>query len=90
MTTGPTIPPQALEALRQGNKIEAIKVLRVASGLGLKEAKDAIEAHMRQNPVSGMRQPVVVRTDQGNRSLWWLLALALIALLVYFGFSGSK
>jgi len=30
-------------ALAAGNKIEAIKLLREASGLGLKEAKDAVE-----------------------------------------------
>jgi ribosomal protein L7/L12 len=30
-------------ALASGNKIEAIKLLREASGLGLKEAKDAVE-----------------------------------------------
>jgi len=32
------------EALRAGNKIEAIKLHRGATGLGLKESKDEIEA----------------------------------------------
>lgn len=32
------------ELLRQNRKIEAIKRLRDATGLGLKEAKDAVEA----------------------------------------------
>ncbi len=32
------------DALRSGQKIEAIKLHREATGLGLKEAKDAIEA----------------------------------------------
>ncbi|AVQ00108.1 hypothetical protein C7S18_13255 [Ahniella affigens] len=32
-----------LEALGRGSKIEAIKLLREATGLGLKESKDAIE-----------------------------------------------
>ena len=32
------------EALRRGNKIEAIKLHREATGLGLKESKDAIES----------------------------------------------
>jgi ribosomal protein L7/L12 len=31
------------EALRAGNKIEAIKLYREHTGLGLKEAKDAVE-----------------------------------------------
>ena len=33
-----------LEMIRQGNKIEAIKLVREQSGLGLKEAKDLVEA----------------------------------------------
>ena len=33
-----------LELLQQGNKIEAIRIYREASGSGLKEAKDAVEA----------------------------------------------
>ncbi len=38
-----TVPPEAVDALRRGNKIEAIKRLRAASGLGLAEAKGAID-----------------------------------------------
>ncbi len=33
-----------MELLRQGNKIEAIKLYRAMTGLGLKEAKDAVDA----------------------------------------------
>ena len=43
-STGP-LPPDVVDALRRGNKIEAIKRLRTATGLGLAEAKDRIEAH---------------------------------------------
>ena len=35
---------QVREALRRGNKIGAIKILRDATGLGLAESKDAVEA----------------------------------------------
>lgn len=46
MTT-PTkpLPPDVVEALRRGNKIEAIKLMRRATRTGLAEAKGAIEAH---------------------------------------------
>lgn len=37
------LPPSVVIALRQGNKIEAIKLYREATGVGLKEAKEAIE-----------------------------------------------
>jgi ribosomal protein L7/L12 len=37
------IPPQAIELARAGNKIEAIKYYAQHSGVGLREAKDAID-----------------------------------------------
>jgi len=45
MTDPRSIPPQVLEALKRGNKIEAIKLLRQATGVGLAEAKGAIDSH---------------------------------------------
>lgn len=38
------LPSDVQDALQRGDKIEAIRVLREATGLGLKEAKDVIEA----------------------------------------------
>ena len=35
---------QVQDLIRRGNKIEAIKVYREQTGLGLREAKDAVEA----------------------------------------------
>jgi ribosomal protein L7/L12 len=37
------VPPAVIEALRSGNKIQAIKHYREATAVGLKEAKDFIE-----------------------------------------------
>ncbi|TRZ96713.1 MAG: hypothetical protein D4R84_06580 [Rhodocyclaceae bacterium] len=39
----PALSAEAIAALRRGNKIEAIKLVRVERNLGLKEAKDAVE-----------------------------------------------
>ena len=39
----PALNPKVQDALRRGNKIEAIKVYLELTGLGLAEAKDAIE-----------------------------------------------
>jgi ribosomal protein L7/L12 len=39
------LPPEVVNALKRGDKIEAIKMLRAARGIGLAEAKGAIEAH---------------------------------------------
>ena len=39
----PLISPQIQEALRRGNKIEAIKIYREQTGVGLAEAKQAVD-----------------------------------------------
>jgi hypothetical protein len=44
----PVAQSEALKWLRQGNKIEAIKAFRAATGVGLKEGKDAVDALERQ------------------------------------------
>src|SRR5262245_17299284 len=41
------LPPEVTAALITGNKIEAIKLLRQATGLGLKAAKDRLDAAAR-------------------------------------------
>jgi ribosomal protein L7/L12 len=41
--TGSDLPPEARTALAAGNKIEAIKILREQTGLGLAEAKDIVD-----------------------------------------------
>jgi ribosomal protein L7/L12 len=39
----PILSPQIQEALRRGNKIEAIKIYRELTGVGLAEAKQAVD-----------------------------------------------
>jgi ribosomal protein L7/L12 len=46
-----TLSPAIVDAIRRGSKIEAIKLYREATGLGLKEAKDYIEDLMRRGGV---------------------------------------
>jgi ribosomal protein L7/L12 len=41
--SNPSLSPQIQEALRRGNKIEAIKIYRELTGVGLAEAKQAID-----------------------------------------------
>jgi ribosomal L7/L12-like protein len=41
--SNPLFTPQIQDALRRGNKIEAIKIYRELTGVGLAEAKDAID-----------------------------------------------
>lgn len=45
---GPAIRAEIESAIAQGHKIEAIKLLREATGMGLKESKEAVEAMERR------------------------------------------
>lgn len=47
-----SLPADVLTTLRDGDKLGAIKLLRAARGVGLKEAKDAVEQYLRGEPVS--------------------------------------
>ena len=55
MTDEPTqpssLPNAAIEMLWRGNVIEAIKLMRVERILGLKEAKDLMDAYIRSSNV---------------------------------------
>ena len=58
------LPPVVLEALRRGDKIVAIKLLREMTKLGLAEAKgmiDALEAHEK---AKGMARPPAPASDR--------------------------
>ena len=49
--TPDALPPKALAALHAGRKIEAIEHVRLATGMGLKEAKEWIDAYERGSVV---------------------------------------
>ncbi|MEW4454275.1 ribosomal protein L7/L12 [Bremerella sp. JC817] len=69
--------PSSLEAikqkLREGKKIEAIKLLREESGIGLKEAKDQVEAIQAKMAADGE----VLPTSSGCAGALILLAAGL-------------
>ncbi len=77
-------PAEAEDALRAGNRIEAIKIVRERTGWGLKECKEAVEFHETANPHLAPA-PACDTGDCGARPLVLaLLALGLIAAAVYF------
>lgn len=45
-TPAVTLTKEALAAIENGNLIQAIKQVRIDTGLGLKESKDAVEAYL--------------------------------------------
>jgi ribosomal protein L7/L12 len=75
------------EALRAGNEIEAIKLYRAATGVGLKEAKDAIDAIVAEKRAGPRPSAVSARTVARRRVNPILVLLALAALFgTIFGF----
>ncbi len=78
-----TLPPQAVDALRRGNKIEAIKLLRQASGLGLAEAKGIID---RLDQTTGLSPGEVPRGAGGAFGTVILVAAAAAGIWAYIKF----
>lgn len=88
-TFEPALPPDVMAALQRGNKIEAIKLLRKHTGLGLKEAKDQIDAIEMAPTISApLSAPGEVPASSGRGWLWALLVIA--GAIVYYFLRGSR
>jgi hypothetical protein len=77
------LPADVALALQRGNKIEAIKLLRLARRIDLKDAKQIVDGAVAQNP-----RPHARRTDavdgRGRYVLLLIGALALLAFLYHY------
>jgi ribosomal protein L7/L12 len=74
------LPATAVVALSHGRMIEAIKVVRETSGVGLAEAKARVERYVAQNPA--LRQQFAAQQKEMRRRFvrWTLIIdVALIA-----------
>jgi ribosomal protein L7/L12 len=69
------LPPAARAALDAGHKIEAIRLLRQARGIGLKKAKAIVDAAQHERPASPSRSPGQVENSPLNAALWVVLAV---------------
>jgi hypothetical protein len=78
MTT-PDIPSQAIAELHHGRKIEAIRIIREAQGLGLKEAKDAVEAYIQSQPALQLSLEAKGRQARGALVRWLIVGAAIVA-----------
>lgn len=85
---GGGLPPAAREALARGRTLEAVRIVREATGLGLAQAKAMVDAAAGDAGIGGagpapradpLREPGRVR--RGGLVRWWLL-LACAAVLV--------
>jgi hypothetical protein len=83
IVTEQELPPEVIEAIRQGRKVEAIKILREAKGLGLANAKVLVDRAWRTHgPVREM--PSFADHPQGLSVIGKLLALALFVIAAWY------
>jgi hypothetical protein len=76
-----TLPPEAVRALVNGNKIEAIKLVREMHEVDLKTAKTVVESYIEIHPeLSSLSSG----RDVPRRGwIGWAVVAALVAWLVY-------
>lgn len=81
-TTTGGVPDTVLHALARGNKIEAIRLLREHAGIGLKEAKDRVDALdvPRQQHAEGLAPG---ETSRKTGALTWVAVAAIVGLSTY-------
>jgi ribosomal protein L7/L12 len=78
-------PAEAITALWQGNKIEAIKILRQALQIDLKDAKDKVDQYVSNEPA--LQQKLATAQTESLRGLArWLFIIGAVVLIVYYFF----
>ena len=77
------LPPAAIAALSNGKKIDAIKIVRQEWGMGLKDAKDTVEAYIETQPAlaATMRE---ANSNSQRGCVLGLLVLVLLAAVAYY------
>ena len=75
-TQSSTLSNAAVEMLWRGDVIAAIKVVRAERNLGLKEAKDLVDAYIRSQP--SLRQ----KMEQVQAEMWQKLKRGLLVVLI--------
>ena len=79
------LPPRAQSVLQtEGNLIEAIKIVRAAEGIGLKEAKERVEAWIDTQPV--LKSQLATRSKEARGGFWVLAIMVLVGCIAAFGY----
>ncbi|ENW05783.1 ribosomal protein L7/L12 [Acinetobacter beijerinckii] len=85
MNPNPVIPNEALQALRSGQLIDAIKITREKTGLGLKESKDLVDQYLKEHPQEQAQiQEQLAQRSRGGIKIIVLMMFILAILIWYF------
>ena len=74
----PDLPKAAVDALWQGNVIEAIQVVRKERNIGLKESRNVVDAYIASQPALNKKMDKVLATAQ-RRFIRWLIGFLILA-----------
>jgi hypothetical protein len=85
------IPLEAVTLLGEGRLVDAVKVVRQAEMLGLREAKQRVDAHIARDPMLRVQLETLQREGRRRFFFWFLIVdLVITAGLVYwFNYRGS-
>lgn len=72
------LPKAAVDALWQGNVIEAIKLVRQERNIGLNEAKGLVDTYVASQPALKKKLEQVIATAQ-QRFIRWLIGFLVLA-----------
>lgn len=81
------LPEAAITALGRNRLIEAIKITRAATGLGLKESKDAVESYLLMNPALKEQIDATRVSINFTREHVVIFVIALVMLSAYLLFA---
>jgi ribosomal protein L7/L12 len=84
----PGLPTAVVEAIRQGRKVGAIKLLRLEQNIELKAAKDRVEAYVKADP--WLQRSLQESQSEAKRGLiLWLLGLLALGAVGYYFMTGQ-
>ncbi len=78
------IPAAAIAELERGHLIGAIKLVRLETGLGLKESKELVEAYLAKRPDLQRKAQAAQAEARDGLVRWLVIFLAVAAAAAYF------
>ncbi len=77
-----SVSEKALDFLRKGKKIDAVKVVREEMGLGLKDSKDIVEKVLLEN--SEVKELYSAHSREGVRKFFFAVSLLILIYLIIY------
>lgn len=82
------ISDQVISAIDAGHKIEAIKILREETGLGLKDAKDVVDSIAREKRGESGGAPGMVEEGGAGGMIKMIVVIAVVLGVYFYFFAG--